>query len=236
METLDIATEPRGNAKLRKIMFGSALAILPTAVGATVGALARSRRAGIIAGGVTALGLGIARWQLQRSFSDEPDYVVEERIGDLEIRRYDARVEAGTTIAAADLHTALDRGFDRLAGYIFGANVNNEKLAMTTPVTSKYIEGDRRVSFMMPIARTAASLPAPDDDRIDITEVPPRRIAVLAFRGSQRPALVEKKEAELRRLVGDAGLAGKGEPVYAGFDPPWTLPFLRRNELWLEVI
>jgi hypothetical protein len=231
-----IATEPRGNAKLRKVIFGAALAALPAAIGGTVGLLTRSRRNGLVAGGITALGLGIARWQYERSFNDEPDYTVEERIGDLEIRRYDARVEAETVIDVADTTTAIDRGFDILAKYIFGANERKEKLGMTTPVTSKLVEGDTRVAFMMPITRTAASLPAPVDSRIEITEVPPRRVAVLAFRGKRREQLVERKELELRRLVAGAGLAAKGEPIYAGFDPPWTLPLIRRNEVWIELV
>jgi SOUL heme-binding protein len=231
-----IATEPRGSAKLRKIIFGATLAALPAAIGGAVGLLTRSRRNGLIAGGITALGLGIARWQYERTFNDEPDYTVEERVGELEIRRYDARVEAETMIDVADTTTAIDRGFDILAKYIFGANDRKEKLGMTTPVTSKYVEGDTRVAFIMPITRTAASLPAPDDSRIEITEVPPRRVAVLAFRGRQREKLIEEKELELKQLVAKAGLSAKGEPVYAGFDPPWTLPLIRRNEVWIEVI
>lgn len=231
-----IATEPRGNAKVRKVIFGAALAVAPIAIGGVTFLLARSRRAGLIAGGASALGLALGRWQYERTFNDEPDYEVEERIGALEIRRYEARVEAETMIAEADPATAIDRGFDILAGYIFGKNENHEKLGMTTPVTSKYVEGDTRIAFMMPMSRTASSLPAPDDDRIEIVERAPRRVAVLAFRGARKNALIEKKQAELRRLVRDAGLPARGEPMYAGFDPPWTLPLLRRNEVWIELV
>lgn len=231
-----IANEPRSSAKLKKVLFASSVAILPVAVGATVNLLTRSRRNGLVAGGITAAALGIARWQLERTFNDEPDYTVEERVGDLEIRRYDARVEAETTIEEADFVNAIEHGFRRLADYIFGANDRKEELGMTTPVTSKLVDGDSRIAFMMPMTRTASSLPAPTDDRIEITEVPARRVAVLAFRGKRRAKLVENKASELRRLVADAGLAAKGEPIYAAFDPPWTLPFMRRNELWIELV
>jgi hypothetical protein len=231
-----IATEARGNAKLRKAIFGTALAVVPVAIGGVLGLVARSRRAGVIAGGLSALGLGLGRWQLERSFNDEPDYEIEDTIGELEIRRYDARVEAETFIEEADTTSAIEKGFDRLAAYIFGKNTQHEKLGMTTPVTSRYVEGDTRIAFMMPISRTSASLPEPEDDRIEIVEVPPRRVAVLAFRGGRRNKLIDKKLAELRRLVTKAGLSPKGEPIYAGFDPPWTLPFLRRNEVWIEII
>ena len=231
-----IATEPRGNAKLRKVIFGAALAVVPVAIGGVTFLVSRSRRGGLIAGGVSALGLALGRWQYERSFNDEPDYEVEDRIGELEIRRYDARVEAETLIAEEDPETAIDRGFDILAGYIFGKNEHHEKLGMTTPVTSKYVEGDTRIAFMMPMSRTAASLPAPDDDRIEIVERAPRRVAVLAFRGARKSKLIAKKQEELRRLVAEAGLPARGEPMYAGFDPPWTLPLLRRNEVWIELV
>lgn len=230
-----IATEARGNAKLRKALFGAALAVVPIALGGAVGLVTRSRRAGLIAGGISAVGLGIGRWQYERTFNDEPDYDVEDRIGDLEIRRYDAHVEAETMIAEADTRTAIERGFKILADYIFGKNSEHEKLGMTTPVTSKDIEGDTRVAFVMPISRTASSLPEPTDDRIEIVEVPPRRVAVLSFRGRRSTKLIDKKCAELRKLVKAAGLEPRGEPTYAGFDPPWTLPLIRRNEVWIEV-
>jgi hypothetical protein len=229
------ATKPRGNAKLRKVVFGAALAIVPVAVGGAVALLTRSRRGGLIAGGTCALGLGLARWQLERSFNDEPAYEVERTIGPLELRRYAARVEAETLLGDDDQTTALEHGFKILAAYIFGKNAGQEKLGMTTPVTSQYTEGDHRVAFMMPIERTAASLPAPVDPRVKLVERASRRIAVLAFRGARTDKLLEAKRAELLQQVRAAGLRARGEPVYAGFDPPWTLPFLRRNEMWIEV-
>lgn len=231
-----ITTMPHGSAKLRKVLFGTALAAIPAGVGTVVGLLARSRRTGLIAGGITAVGLGIYRWQLERSFNDEPDYEVESRIGDLEIRRYPARVEAQTVVAAEGFEAALEAGFSRLAEYIFGANDRSEKLGMTTPVFAKRVdELDHAVSFVMPIHRTSASLPIPKDRAIALREIPGQRVGVLCFGGKRSAALIEQKTAELKRLVAKANLAAKGEAGYAGFDPPWTLPFLRRNEVWIEL-
>ena len=232
-----VATTPRGSAKFRKVLFGTALATIPAGVGTVVALLARSRRAGVIAGGITALGLGVYRWQLERTFNDEPDYTVEQRIGDFEIRRYAARVEARTMLPDENVEHAIERGFDRLAKYIFGANERSEKLGMTTPVFAKRIdEADHRVSFVMPIHRTSPSLPEPKDQAIELVDVPSQRVAVLCFTGRRSAELIADRAAELKRQVAKANIAAKGEASYVGFDPPWTLPFLRRNEVWIELI
>ena len=230
----DIATAPRGNAALRKLLFGAALGAVSLGVGVAFARM-RSRRAGVIAGGASALLLGVARWQLERSFNDEPDYHVADRIGPLEIREYRARVEAETEIAGTDFGRAISDGFQRLADYIFGDNERHEKLGMTTPVTAYTTNGATRIAFVMPIRRTLDSLPVPDDDRIATVDVPERRVAVLCFHGKRSDALIREKQDELLDRVAKAGLATRGEPVYAGFDPPWTLPLLRRNEVWIEL-
>ncbi|MEO8700371.1 MAG: heme-binding protein [Kofleriaceae bacterium] len=242
-----IATRPRASRRARSAAFWTGLAVVPAAIGTGVALIAGSRRAGIIAGGATALGLGVLRWQMQRWWADEPDFTVEQRIGKLELRRYQPRVEARTTLEADTFEDALDRGFHRLADYIFGNNRAGEELAMTAPVTNReklamtspVISGGRgkrhSMAFVMPIDRTLASLPQPGDDRVKLVEVPEQRFAVLGYRGRHsREALVEH-EVELMRLVQEAGLAAKGEPMFAGFDPPWTLPLIRRNEVWVEL-
>lgn len=230
-----IQTAPRSNAKVKKVLFGAALGLIPIAIGGAVGLLARSKRAGLIAGGASAVLLGVSRWQLERTFNDEPDYEVLERFGKLEIREYRPHVEAQTEIAGVNIVEAIEAGFDRLAEYIFGNNDKHEKLGMTTPVAVSKSSNLTGVSFVMPIGRTAASLPLPADARIEVVEVPPRRVAVLSFHGKRDQALIDRKMAELRRLVSAAGLESMGEPTYAGFDPPWTLPMIRRNEVWIQI-
>ena len=89
----------------------------------------------LVAGGV----FGLVHWQLERLFSEEPDFTLEERIDELEIRRYGSRIVAETTVfPAADdgdeaFEQALSEGFKRLAGYIFRGNASEEKIAMTLP-------------------------------------------------------------------------------------------------------
>jgi hypothetical protein len=91
------------------------------------------------------------------------------------------------------------------------------------------------MSFTMPSGSTLASLPIPDDARVRLRPLPERRIAALRFSGRYTPLTVGDKARELSRLVERAGLRPRGVVEFAGYDPPSTLPFLRRNEVWVEV-
>jgi hypothetical protein len=203
-------------------------------VGAAAFALTGSRRAGVLAGGATLAVAGALRWQLQRWFTQQPAYEVERRIGDLEIRRYAPRVEARTWVEAP-FREALDQGFRRLAGYIFGGNDGDDHIAMTTPVSSRAGDAGRLVMFTMPPGMKIDDLPRPDDPNVELREIPARRVAALRFRGRYTADNIEAHGRRLRELAAEAGLPADGEPMFAGYDPPMTLPFLRRVEVWLEL-
>ncbi len=234
-EITEVATRPHTRSVLRKSLFYGALAAAPAVIGAGVAMLLRSKRAGAIAGGATALGLGLTRWQLQRFFGDEPAYELEQRIGHLEVRAYSAYVVAETTVQADDINAALETGFERLFGYIRGGNHESEKLAMVSPVTTGHDGGGYTVAFVMPTDRTLPSLPRPDDSRVRLVEIPARRVAALTYRGRYSAEAIELHEHELADLVAEAKLTSTGKPMFAGFDPPTTAPFLRRNEIWIDL-
>jgi hypothetical protein len=234
-EVTEVTTRPQTRVVLRKSLFYGLLAAIPAVVGAGVATLLRSKRAGAIAGGATALGVGLARWQLERLVSAEPAYEVEQRIGHLEIRRYAPYVIAETTIQADGINTAVETGFDRLLEYIRGGNHDGEKLPMTSPVCSSHLNGGYAVSFVMPMGRALRTLPRPDDSNVELVEMPARRVAVLLYRGRYNAEAIELHEHELADLVAEAKLTSSGKPTFAGFDPPSTLPFLRRNEIWIDL-
>ncbi|CAN5718974.1 heme-binding protein [soil metagenome] len=237
--------------KARKLAYYAGMVVIPAGFGALVGKAKRSKAAGGVAGALTALAMLGARWQMQRLFTDEPNYEVERTLGTLEIRRYAPQITARTTVSAETYDEALQQGFRRLAGYIFGDNFNgeklamtatvhqraagNEKLSMTSPVITQHSAQGYELAFVMPSGRALASLPTPNNSSVELAEVPERRVAVLKFRGRYRGAEVEQHEHELMELVRTAGLEVKSEPMFAGFDPPSTLPFLRRNEVWVEL-
>lgn len=220
--------------KSRKIAYYAGMVALPAAVGALVGRTRRSTLLGSVAGGLTAFTMLGLRWQLARFFTEQPAYDVEEHIGRLEIRRYHPTVTARTRVATSNYDWALQTGFKKLAGYIFGDNFNGEKLAMTAPVQTSDRDGFV-MSFVMPKGRSLATLPKPNDSEVELDEVPERRVAVLRFSGRYRGTDVHAHEDQLLKLVKQAGLVATSEPMFAGFDSPSTLPFLRRNEVWVEV-
>lgn len=234
LDTSEIRTVAQTRRGLRAVAFGLGSLVVPIAAGLGVSALG-SRRLGIFAGGATALALGIVRWQLQRWFTDEPGYEVERVVDDIEIRRYEPRVEAHTRFATVDFDEVRERGFRRLAHYIFGGNAAQHELAMTSPVTIATRGAAHTMAFVMPPGFSRRDLPQPDDARIELVDVPSRRVAVMRYRGGYRARVVERHAAELRAKVAALGLTTRGEPMFAGFDPPSTLPLLRRTEIWLEL-
>jgi hypothetical protein len=194
----------------------------------------RSRRrstAPWIAAGAGLLGLGLARWQLQRVFAAEPLYTVEVRARGLEIRRYASSRVAETSVIG-EWGNALDEGFRRLAGFLFGRNARGRSIAMIAPMTVAR-EGDGyRLAYTMP---EGLDLPRPDDDRVIIRAAPERRVAVLRFGGRRDDASVEARKNELLAVARQRGFVARGEPTYAAYDPPSTIPWLRRNEVWVEI-
>lgn len=234
-QTLDIITQPHTNPHARSLAFGAALAMTPLALGSGVAALTRSRRAGSIAGAISVVALAALRWQLARLFTHQPAYVVEDRIGQLELRRYAPRIEAHTRLGVLDFETALDEGYHRIAAYLRGENELGEHLAMTAPVTIMPRARTHSVAFVMPPDRTLLSLPLPNDPRISLVTIPEGRIAALRCHCRYTGETMLEQTRRLHERVAAADLDTRGQPVFAAFDPPTTLPWLRHAEIWIAL-
>lgn len=194
-----------------------------------------------------AAGLNLVRWQLQRFFTPRPRYEVLEKKGPFELRRYPAMVVAQTRVSSG-FDEAMSEGFARLANFIFGKNLQKTRVAMTSPVMAQHElggldepiaaqreDGGYTVSFMMPQERTVEDLPKPEDGRIFLRELEPRTVAALKFSGRYDGVHVRKATERLMEAARDRGIEVRGEPAFAGYDSPSTLPLLRRNEVWIEV-
>ena len=181
--------------------------------------------------------------------TEEPHYLASKLTDHVELRRYGPRIAAETTVTADD-ERARSIGFRRLAGYIFGANYRNESISMTAPVSqqagdriamtapvaqSTSGENESVIRFFMPSKWTMETLPTPDDDHVKLVEVPAQRYAVLRFTGDRGPRAVADRTNELLDVMRDNDIDPAGEPTAWFFDPPWTLPFRRRNEIAIPV-
>lgn len=187
-----------------------------------------------------------------RGGTEEPRFDRVGQVADVEIRRYHSRVAAETTVNA-DETAARSEGFRRLAGYIFGKNRakatiemtapvgqaaagGSEKIAMTAPVGQAPAgDGAWTIRFFMPAKWTLDTLPAPDDDRVRLVAVPAETLAVLRFSGIPTAASVQGGSARLARTLDGSAWVATAQPVAWFYDPPWTLPFLRRNEVAVPV-
>ena len=180
-----------------------------------------------------------------RNGTEEPSFSVERRVGDVEIRHYGPRIAAETTIDA-DEEPARNEGFRRLARYIFGGNTDKTKIAMTAPVAQQQgskiamtapvaaqrdSRGEWVIRFFMPSEHTLETLPTPNDERVRLVSVPAETVAVLRFSGLANPDAIASRTAELLAALRGADITPAGDPVTWFYDPPWTIPFRRRNEI-----
>lgn len=181
---------------------------------------------------------------------ETPRYDSELQDGSIEVRRY-APLLAAEVRVSGERTEAINQGFRLLADYIFGANSAAQSVAMTAPVTQSKPEkiamtapvtqqsaGEEKVwtvRFIMPAQYTSETLPKPLNAAITIIEQPAQRFAAIRFSGFAEAAALERKEGALRDFLRARELQAAGPPVYAFYDPPWTLPFLRRNEVLIPL-
>lgn len=181
--------------------------------------------------------------------TEEPAFTLVLRDGAFEVRDYVPTVVAEVTVSGSQ-DRASNRGFQILANYIFGGNTRRQSIAMTAPVaqnrTSETIamtapvtqtaSGNRwAVRFIMPSEYTMATLPVPNDPRVILREEPAHRMAVVRFSGIADARQVERREQELDQQLAARGMRRTGPITLAQYDPPWTLWFLRRNEVMAPV-
>ncbi|WP_241010986.1 SOUL family heme-binding protein [Mycobacterium camsae] len=166
---------------------------------------------------------------------EEPAHTTEKLTRDVEIRHYGDRIAAQTTVVA-DEESARNVGFRRLARYIFGANNDREKVAMTAPVAQESrSKGEWVIQFFMPSHKTMDTLPSPDDGDVKLVTVPPTTVAVHTFNGIPTERAVASHTKQLMGTLGELGFEPTDSPAAWFYDPPWTVPALRRNEIAVPV-
>ena len=162
---------------------------------------------------------------------EEPVYQVEKawEAEQIEIRAYAQRV-----MAVTDMAEDADSGFRVLAGYIFGGNAEEQKIAMTAPVQQS-MAGEKEMAFMIPAEYALEDLPEPEDQRVSFREAPAYTAAVIQFSGWASAEKADENWQQLRQFLIAEGIDITGEPTLNQYNPPWTLPFMRRNEIIVPV-
>jgi hypothetical protein len=184
--------------------------------------------------------------------TEEPKYTVIEKSDAFELRAYSPKIVAETLVSGS-LDDASSAGFKLIAGYIFGDNKSraggnekismtapvtmepkSEKISMTIPVSMEQTGGQWRMHFVMPNQYTLDTLPKPNNPAVTLREVPSSNYAVIRFSGFASETKTATKTADLMAWLDSKDITPIGKPELARYNPPWTLPFFRRNEIMME--
>ena len=172
----------------------------------------------------------VAGCRTSRSAYATAPFKLERSVGKFELRDYPTL----TLVETPMTDPGGNSGFGRLFSYITGRNEGSQKIAMTTPVFMSGDESHAAMAFVMPEGLKTDQVPKPMDKSITIREVSADRFAVLRFSGGRNVKNEAEALAELKTWMATEGLSVLSPPVFAYFDPPWTPPFLRRNEVMLR--
>jgi hypothetical protein len=188
--------------------------------------------------------------------TEEPKFSIIEESEPFELRAYAPQLIAEVKVEG-DLDTASSQGFRLIAAFIFGQNQVSEKISMTAPVAIETaqrtkiamtvpvgIEASKEsatgvnqwlFSFVMPSEYTMATLPKPLNPLVTIRELPAQKRAAIIFSGFNNEAKVLEKTKALEEWIKSKQLQAIGNPQFARYNPPWSIPFMRRNEILITV-
>ena len=180
--------------------------------------------------------------------TETPKYTIIKKNRRIELRQYGAYIQAEVSISEKDYKSAIEKGFNVLASYIFGNNITKKKIEMTAPVqvaqsqkiamTAPVIvsgDGEFTVAFIMPAKFNLETLPIPKNDQIRFTSVPAHQMATIRFSGFFQPKQINQNKEDLSQWLQEEGLETQGEFIIAGYDPPWIPWFMARNEVLIKV-
>lgn len=176
---------------------------------------------------------------------EKPKYITIEKSGNIEVREYESTIIAEVSVKG-ERKEAIRAGFKLLADYIFGNNLpknrlsvnaqkEGEKIAMTAPVQQIKDSDSWKVNFTMPSEYSIDTLPSPNTDKIKLVKIPKEKRIVIEFSGSSTDDNLEKHLQMLRDYCERENITTNEEPIFAFYNPPWTLPFLRRNEIMFKL-
>jgi hypothetical protein len=203
-----------------------------------------------IVGGVVVVGVvGLVAWGSVVSNSvEQAKYDVTASAGNIQIRDYAPHIVAEVEVLG-EREASINQGFRLIADYIFGNNTAsakvamtapviqqpNEKVAMTAPVIQQGSGNEWKVQFVMPSRYNMNTLPKPNNDAVKLHEISDTRFAVIRFSDVADTESLKRQTDKLNEFIVAKKLVAISQPSFAFFNPPWTLPFLRRNEVMIQI-
>jgi hypothetical protein len=185
--------------------------------------------------------------------TEEPKFTLLEKDQFFELRLYEPKILAEVLVSGT-MREASSKGFRLIADFIFGNNIatsgksekismtapvliepHAEKISMTAPVNVEQSGAGWKVNFVMPSQYTLETLPKPNNPLVKIKPIPAKKFAVIQFSGLVDEEKVAKKVTDLEQWISTKQLKVLGNAELARYNPPWTLPFMRRNEVMIEV-
>ena len=178
----------------------------------------------------------MAAWYLVPKFLEQPSYKVVQKDRNIEIRLYDSILLQSVSVSG-DQYQALRQGFRPLVTYIGAKKRDGDKISMTAPVMQ--LSGDTQddwiISFSMPKKYDAPNFTAPNSEQVLTETVGPPTAAVIRVSGNADEKLLAQKTEQLSDWLKKAAFTAKSKPRYMFYNDPSTPPFLRRNEVFIEI-
>lgn len=184
--------------------------------------------------------------------AEEAEFSIIKEQGEFQLREYSAFVVA-ETLVNSNFDKAGREALNRLFAYISGDNIKSQEISMTAPVMANRDEGDSqkiamtapvitqkqssswRYYFVLPKEISLSSAPKPINSDVIIKEIPSKLVAVIQYTGLWNEDTFNEKAKQLDLWIAENNLESVSLHSFAGYDPPWTLPFLRRNEVLIDV-
>ena len=183
---------------------------------------------------VVVAGIGLLIVSFTSKNIETPKYKVIKTYDEVEVRLYPKMVVAKTNLADKSFDNQGSNGFRTIAGYIFGGNEKNEKIAMTAPVVMNM--GDSAsMYFVMPKSYDKSELPTPNSKNVQIVEVAEKTLAVISYGGFSSDEKIEKHRKQLEVILKKNKIQTKGAYMYMGYNAPWDI-INRKNEVAIEVV
>lgn len=165
---------------------------------------------------------------------ETPKFTLLKKINNVEIRQYPTLILAQTKLKSGRYDGNEDNGFRTVAGYIFGGNQKQEKIAMTAPVIMNMSDSSASMSFVMPSQYQMEDLPTPNSEQVQLQTQAPMILGVISFGGYASQAKIQKYAEELKGVLESNNMKIKGSLLFMGYNAPWDVTG-RRNEVAYEL-